>query len=163
MNGCETKTAVARIRVARDRTKREKTMRKLLLIAVAAAATLSAAPAVARPAICIRHDDIRNWTALNDKQVVLENYSHQKALLKLIGTCDNLKFRESIEIRSPGASQLSCIEAGDTIVTRGLGIGGRCAIVSVTPYSGPMSTKHHGDDHHDDADHHDGDHRDGSY
>ncbi|MEI9994066.1 MAG: DUF6491 family protein [Rhizomicrobium sp.] len=126
-------------------------MRKLLLI-VAATATLAGTPALAaRPGICIRHDDIRNWTALDDKRVVLENYHHQKALLTLIGTCSDLRFHEALEIRSPGAMGLSCIETGDTIVTRGFGTRGRCAITSVTPYAGPVTDKHHDADNHDGA------------
>ena len=134
-------------------------MNRILL--AAAFCIAAATPALARPAICIRQDDIRNWTALNDKQIVLENYRHQKALLKLIGTCSGFRFTDALVIRSPGAMGLSCVEIGDTIITH-QGIGGRCAIVSVTPYDGPMTT--HGTDHHDDADHHDDHHSDhGSY
>ena len=134
-------------------------MKKIVL---AAALCLAAAtPALARPGVCIRQDNIRNWTALNDKQIVLEDYNHHKALLKLIGTCSGFRFSEALAIRSPGAMGLSCVEVGDTIITH-QGIGGRCAIVSVEPYSGPMTT--HGSDHHDDADHHDDHHSDhGSY
>lgn len=135
-------------------------MRKLLLIA--AAVSVLATPALAaRNNTCIRQDDIRNWTAINDKQVILENYRHQKVLLKLIGTCQNLRWREAIEIRSPGASRLSCVSRGDTIITRGFGGGGgvgagRCAIVGIEPYNGPMNPRRanasdrHGDHDNDD-------------
>ena len=125
-------------------------MKKILL--AAALCIAAATPALARPDVCIRQDNIRNWTALNDKQIVLEDYNHHKALLKLIGTCSGFRFTEALVIRSPGAMGLSCVEIGDTIVTH-QGIGGRCAIVSVSAYSGPMTT--HGGDHHDDGDHHD--------
>ena len=131
-------------------------MKKFVL--AAALCIAAATPALARPAVCIRQDNIRNWTALNDRQIVLEDYNHHKALLKLIGTCSGFRFSEALVIRSPGAMGLSCVEIGDTIVTH-QGIGGRCAITSVMPYDGPMTTHgdHHDDhdsDHHDDGDHH---------
>src|SRR6185437_16812931 len=70
-------------------------MRKSILLAASAAIVLTAVPALAGPAVCIRQDDLYNWTALNDKQVVIENFRHQKALLTLIGTCSGLKFHET--------------------------------------------------------------------
>ena len=97
-------------------------MKKILL--AAALCIVAATPALARPSVCIRQDNIRNWTALNDKQIVLEDYNHHKALLKLIGTCSGFRFSEALAIRSPGAMGLSCVETGDTIVTH-QGIGGR--------------------------------------
>ena len=128
-------------------------MRKSILIAAfAAAAFAGATPVFAAepPAICIRHDDINNWSSIDDKHVVLTNYRHQKALLTMIGTCSNFKFSDAIEIRSPGASGLDCIAVGDEVQTRGIGSGpihGRCAVVKIEPYTG-QSVKP--------ADHHDG-------
>jgi hypothetical protein len=108
-----------------------------LLLAACGLAILAATPASAAPdRVCIRQDDIRNWTALNDKSIVLENYHHQKALLQLIGTCSGFKFHDTLDIRSPGATGLSCVQVGDSIVTHD-GIGGRCAVSSVTAYTGP--------------------------
>jgi len=120
-------------------------MKRTILLALAFVA--GATPALAAPGICIRQDDISNWTSLTDKQIVLENYQHHKALLKLIGTCSGFKFTDALVIRSPGGTRLSCVSPGDTVVTRQSGFHGRCAVVSVEPYSGPMTT--HGGDHHD--------------
>ncbi len=134
-------------------------MRKTILIAAAAAALLAGGPAFAKTDVCIRHDDIRNWTALNDRQVVMENYHHQKALLELLGPCSGLQFHEALAIRSPGSTQLSCIETGDEILVQDMGMRQRCVIRKITAYAGDMhphpyvSDKHDGD-HHDD---HDGD------
>lgn len=130
-------------------------MRKSILLAASAAIVVTAAPALAGPAVCIRQDDLYNWTALNDKQVVIENFRHQKALLTLIGTCSGLKFHETIAIRSPGGTALSCVSPGDDLIVREFGGGrNRCAITSVTPYTGD---KHHDDRHDgDNADHHTG-------
>jgi hypothetical protein len=125
-------------------------MRKTILIA-AAFGLLAATPAIARPSICIRQDDIRNWTSLNDKQLVLENYHHQKALLGLIGTCGGFKFAEALVIRSPGSfSGLDCVSKGDQVTTRQSGFRGTCAVVSIEPYAGTMNQ------HADSAGHHDG-------
>jgi len=134
-------------------------MRKLLLITAALAALAS--PAAAAPTIgggtsCVRHNDIYNWTALNDKQLVVENYRHQKVLLNLIGTCYGFKFREAIAIRNRGASDLDCISPGDTVFVRDTGLGGRCAVTSVAPYNGTTNTRYSHDHNNDDhGDHHD--------
>ena len=121
-------------------------MRKTIL-AAAALAVLAATPALAvRPAVCIRQDDIRNWTSLDDKHLVLENYHHQKALLKLIGTCTGFKFAETLVIRSPGGTALSCVSPGDEVHSRQLGgFNGRCAVVSVDPYTAPPKPQGGGD------------------
>ena len=111
-------------------------MRKLILLAGAAAVLLAGSPALAASS-CIRQDDVRNWTAINDKNIVLENLRHEKFLMKLVGTCSDFKFHEDLEIRSHGAIGLSCVQSGDTVVTRTSGFRGLCTVTSVTPYTGP--------------------------
>jgi len=118
-------------------------MRKTILIAAAAATLLGTPGWAALPsgASCIRQDDVYNWTSLTDKKIVLENYQHRRVLLTLIGTCSGFRFHENLAIRSPGAMGLSCVSPGDTVVTRDGGVGGRCAVVSVEPYTGSMHAK----------------------
>jgi hypothetical protein len=126
-------------------------MTKALLLA-AAAALLLATPAAAAHRVCLRHGEVDNWKSIDAKTIVLEDRGHKKILAKLIGTCSNLNFDLGIEIRSPGATYLSCIEPGDIVVTRDNGAGGRCSIVSVEPYTGSMKAHDagdHGGDHHD--------------
>lgn len=135
-------------------------MRKLLFLAAVAAVALGT-PAYA-DGTCIRQPDIQNWVSLNDRTLVVENYQHKKILLKLVGTCSEFNFRESIEIRSHGLTRLSCIEAGDDIITRNAGFDGQCSIASVEPYSGSMHPHDHDSNH--DSDHgHSDDHSHGSY
>jgi hypothetical protein len=106
-----------------------------LIFALAGLAVLATTPALADS--CIRHDDLYNWSSINDKTVILENFRHEKWLAKLVGTCGNFKFHERIEIRSPGALGISCIEKGDSVITRDVGIPGRCSIVSIERYVPP--------------------------
>jgi hypothetical protein len=109
------------------------------LSALTGLAILAATPAVATP--CIRHNDIYNWSSVNDKTLILENFRHQKLVAKLIGTCSEFKFRERIAIKSFSGFPLSCVERGDTVITRSPGFTGRCSIVSLEPYNGPMHPK----------------------
>ena len=111
------------------------------LTALAGVAILAATPAAATT--CIRHNDIYNWSSINDKTLILENFRHQKLLAKLIGTCSELNFRERIAIKSFGGFPLSCVERGDTVITRSPGFTGRCSIVSLEPYDGPMHPNSH--------------------
>jgi hypothetical protein len=105
------------------------------IFGLAAVAVLATTPALADS--CIRHDDIYSWSSINDKTLILENYRHQKWLIKLIGTCSDFKFHERLVIQSPGALAISCIERGDSVLTRSDGIRGRCAIMSIDPYTVP--------------------------
>src|SRR4051812_11189702 len=127
-------------------------MRKLIL--AMSAATMLAAPALAdmpKGDTCIRHFDLYNWSSPDDKTLILENNRHKKVLAHLIGPCIGLRFEQTIAIRSPGASQLSCIERGDFVSTRSFGSGIRstCAIGSLEPYSGEV--KRHNADWHGDS------------
>ncbi len=122
-------------------------MRKSILLAATATALLAAVPALAAPAVCIQRDNIRNWSSIDDKHIVLQDYHHQRALLTLIGTCSGFKFHETLAIKTPGEIGISCISNGDDILTRDVGISGRCGIVKIEPYSGPVLAEHHDTDH----------------
>lgn len=109
-------------------------MRRFAL-ALAGVAVFAASPALAES--CIRHNDIYNWSAINDRTLILENYRHQKFLVKMIGTCGNFKFHQRIEIKSHSSFGISCVESGDDVVTRDIGFRGTCSITSVVPYVTP--------------------------
>jgi hypothetical protein len=124
-------------------------MRKLIFI-LAGLAILTATPALADSA-CIRHDDIYNWNNLDDRTLVLENYRHQKFLVKLVGTCQDFTYHQRLIIKSPGALRISCVQKGDIVITPNNGISGRCAITSISQYTTPaksdkdnMSSPHSG-------------------
>ena len=121
-------------------------MRKLIFI-LAGFAILTATPALSDNA-CIRHDDIYNWSNLDDRTLVLENYRHQKFLVKLVGTCQDFTYHQRLIIKSPGALRISCVQKGDIVITPNNGISGRCAITSISSYTPPAkgdtSDKHSG-------------------
>jgi hypothetical protein len=116
-------------------------MRKLLL-ALCGLAVLSTAPAYAVPPdACIRHNDIWNWSSVNDKTLILEDFRHHKFLLKLLGTCGNFKFHQSLIIKSRGALGISCVEPGDNVITHDVGFRGVCSVLSIAPYTPGMEKK----------------------
>jgi hypothetical protein len=115
-------------------------MRKLLLAAAIIAISATSASA-ADP--CIRRNQIRNWGSINDRTIVVEDFSRQRVQLRLIGTCSGLRFTDSLWVRSRagGGSGLSCIQRGDTITTRNSGTRGTCSISSITPFAGPLPSR----------------------
>jgi transcription elongation GreA/GreB family factor len=116
----------------------------LFLIAVATA--LIASPVSAQTNVnqsnCVRNSQINNWKAFSDKLVMIESYTHRKVLLRLIGTCQNLAFKNSIAIKSSVGMGLSCVSVGDQVISRGFGSSGRCSIVGVEPYTPGLEKKY---------------------
>lgn len=118
-------------------------MRKLLL-AFCGVAFLGTTPAFAADT-CIRRNDIRDWFSPARRVLILENYAHQKVLLKMAGSCLGFGLYDSFQITGPLESNVSCVEAGDTVRTHWAGEPGVCSITSITPYSGevhPKGAKH---------------------
>lgn len=103
------------------------------LSALVGAAMLAASPAAADT--CIRQNDIWNWSSINDKTLILENHRHQKFLVKMIGTCGNFRFHQSLVIKSHSGFGISCVGMGDDVITHEVGMRGTCAITSVVPFT----------------------------
>lgn len=114
-------------------------MIKQILFAAAGLAVLAAAPAYANPR-CLQFGQIYNWKALDDKTLIVEDDFHDKFKVALMGTCPGLSFKEQIGFKTFGpAMALTCVGAGDSVVTRDFATGGqRCAIKSVEPYTMEM-------------------------
>ena len=141
-------------------------MRKLLLITAALAALTTQASAITTSGrTCVRHNEIYNWAAIDDKHIVVEDNRHKKVLLKLIGTCQNLRFHETIAFRNPAGFGLDCISTGDDVLVRSFASGvGRCSVVDVQPYSGSMNWHDHSQaDDHNNGDHNSSDHDNGNH
>ena len=88
---------------------------------------------------CLRQDQIWNWHALNDRTLIVENEIHQKFKLRLIGTCQNLRFYQRLGFRVVGGSGISCVTAGDQVISHDFATGPqRCAITHIEPYTHAM-------------------------
>jgi hypothetical protein len=123
-----------------DITKDAFAMRKLLL--AFCGLMLLATPAFALDSpTCIRRNDIRDWSSPVRKTLLLENYAHKRVLLTMNGTCSGFGPYDSFQITGTLQTAASCIEVGDTVLTRWAGEPGRCQIVTISPYSGDMHPK----------------------
>ncbi|MDE2464858.1 MAG: hypothetical protein KGO02_14215 [Alphaproteobacteria bacterium] len=115
----------------------------LLVRALAGVLTLGATSAVAyaHPVAavqaqqrCLEIGRIYSWTAdRSDRSLVIENDSRENFRLDLMGYCPGLSFAQTIALRSPGGTALSCVSPGDVIYFRSAGMIQRCAILRVTP------------------------------
>lgn len=111
-------------------------MKRILISAAFLCAAIS--PALAqRP--CLQIGQIYNWKAINDKTLIVEDYSHQKFKLNLIGTCYDLTFHERLAFKSIGGMAISCLTPGDEVISRNFGMGPtRCSITKIEAYTPAM-------------------------
>ena len=107
-------------------------MTKTLILAAALAAAI-AAPAAAEPAAgndsshaCLEIGRIWSWHAPNNRTLIVENDTHHKFKLDLMGYCPSLTFKETLGFRSIGGSYLSCITPGDVVFFHDIGTETRC-------------------------------------
>lgn len=113
-------------------------MNKIILLA-AGLSVLMAAPVVAAP--CLEYGNIYNFNALDNKTLIVEDNFHNKFKISLLAYCPELTFKEGIGFKSFGPHMaLTCVSAGDDIVTRNLGTGAqRCSIRKVEVYTPDMA------------------------
>ena len=116
-------------------------MKKALLLAAALVALAPTAAVAERP--CIEFGWIYSWKDINDKTLIVEDYSHRKYRLSLIGTCYNLRYYQQLGFKSRGALSLTCLSPGDEVIQRDYGFGGgpgggRCAITHIDYYTPEM-------------------------
>jgi hypothetical protein len=110
-------------------------MKMKLLIA---AAVMVSSPVLAQDQACLRVGQIYNWKVLDNQTMVVEDLSHNKFKLGLMGYCTNLAFKERVGFKSIGGTQLSCLSAGDDVVIRDQVAGGPCPIKTIVPYTAEM-------------------------
>lgn len=110
---------------------------RMRILAGAALAAMLASPAMGQGS-CLRMDRIYNWQAPNNTSMIVEDISHQKFKLTLMGPCINLNFKEGVAFKSIGGTWLDCLTKGDEVVIRYLGQPEHCPIVSVVPYTPAM-------------------------
>jgi hypothetical protein len=87
---------------------------------------------------CLQVGRIYSWRAPDNRTLIVENDTHQKFKLHLMGHCPGLTFKETIGFRSPGGSYLSCVSPGDTVFFHDTGMSMHCVIKKVTAYTPEM-------------------------
>jgi len=111
-------------------------MKTKLLIAAGLAAMMST-PALAQQA-CLRVGQIYNWKVLDNETLVVEDLTHNKFRLGLMGYCPNLAFKQKVGFKSIGGTQLSCLTPGDQVVIHDRVTGGPCPIRTIETYTPEM-------------------------
>jgi len=93
----------------------------------------------ATPRACLRFGYIYDWKVLDNKTLIVEDNSHNKFKMSLMGYCPNLQFRERIGFKSLGSAGLSCMTPGDDVIVRQPGTGAqRCPISAIAAYTTEM-------------------------
>ena|ERR1700733_10950543 len=101
-------------------------------------AAVAAPPAFAEGPACLEVGQIYNWKATDNQTLIVEDNWHNKFKLSLMGYCPNLTFKERVGFKSIGGSELSCLTKGDDVLVRDIGMGQRCPIVNIIPYTPAM-------------------------
>jgi|ERR1700733_1943631 len=104
------------------------------LAAVTAIGTTSAFAATS----CLELGRIWSWKVLDNKTLIVEDDTHRKFKMSLMGFCPDLAFKERIAFKSVGGSELSCLGTGDYVLAHEVAIPDRCPITSVVPYTPEM-------------------------
>ena len=112
-------------------------MRKIILFA-AGLAVLVSQPAFANRD-CLVVSQIDSWKVTDDKTMIVQDNSHDRFKVALMGTCPGLSFKERVGFKSMGATALSCLGVGDDVVIRSLGFGHQvCPIRTIVAYTPDM-------------------------
>lgn len=110
---------------------------KTRLVIVTLAATLLSTSTFAA-GVCLRQANIYNWTALDNRTVIVEDDFHKKFKLTLMTPCLNMQFHERLGFKTFGGSQLACVSKGDEILS-GSPIGPQhCPISKIEAYTAEM-------------------------
>ena len=109
-------------------------------------AALACLPDAAQPSMppsagtrtCLRSDDIRDWKAIDNKTLVVEDSFHNTYQVALAAACEGLQFKDRVAFRPAAPVHLTCMGAGDDVAIRQLGTNSfaRCPIATITPLKG---------------------------
>ena len=122
---------------------------KASIVLAAGIAVLLATPALAQNGdqwksnhterqACLQVGRIWSWRAPDNRTLIIESDTHKKYKIDLMGYCPGLTFKETIGLRSPGGSYLSCVSPGDTVFFHDVGMSMRCVINKIAPYTAEM-------------------------
>ncbi|MBV8799937.1 MAG: hypothetical protein JO208_09035 [Alphaproteobacteria bacterium] len=105
--------------------------------AMAVVLSLLPTPALAQQN-CLVSAQIWSWNPLNRKTLIVQDTIHRQFKVTLYGPCPGIDYNIGAAIVSHGNTALDCVRPGDVVVHRGYGMGNRCLIKSVEPYTGAM-------------------------
>ena len=109
-------------------------MKVVLLVVAGIAALVSGTASAGKP--CLRVGYIRNWNAIDDKTIIVEDDWRKKFRLSLVGVCNDLKFHHTLAFRAIGGTQLSCLEVGDQVISHEPGIGREpCTVTQIEAFT----------------------------
>ena len=109
-------------------------MRKILAAAALCSGLIATQSSAAG---CLQVGRIWSWNALDNKTLIVEDDTHQKFRVGLMGYCPDVQFRERVGFKAFGGTQLSCMSKGDYVLVRS-SVGGRCPIKDIVPYTPEM-------------------------
>jgi hypothetical protein len=108
------------------------------LLATAAIALGLSGPALAGQP-CLEIGQIWNWTAPDNHTLIVENDTHQKFRLSMMGYCPNLQFKERVGFQTVGQfSSLACLTRGDYVLVHDPVGPTRCPIADIVLYTPDM-------------------------
>lgn len=107
---------------------------KAIFLVLPVVGLLSTVPAVAQPA-CLVANQVWNWKPLDRRTLIVEDTVHRQFKVTLYGYCPGIDFDVGAAFLSRGNTQLDCLRPGDLMIHRGYGLGNRCPIKSVEPFT----------------------------
>jgi len=118
-------------------------MKKALLL-VAVLVAIAPASAEAQRA-CLRAGYIRNWEAVNEKTIIVENDWSGKFRVGLKGACHDIKFHRPLSFKVFGGDDLSCVQVGDQVISHDFNEGPlqRCIVTHIETYTPEMEKADH--------------------
>jgi hypothetical protein len=109
-----------------------------VMLAYLPAAAQPAMPPSAGTRVCLRSDDIRDWKAVDNKTLVVEDSFHNTYQVTMAAACEGLQFKDRVAFRPAAPVHLTCMGPGDDVAIRQLGTNSfaRCPIATITPLKG---------------------------
>jgi hypothetical protein len=113
-------------------------MKTHVLAALGLAVTMAGSTSAFAAPSCLELGRIWSWKVVDNKTLIVEDDTHQKFKMSLMGFCPDLQFKERIAFKSVGGTDLSCLGMGDYVLAHDIAVPDRCPITSVVPYTPAM-------------------------
>lgn len=87
---------------------------------------------------CLVIRQVYNWDVVDPQTLIVEDLSHNKFKVTLMGPCPHIEYNLGVGFKSFGNTSLDCLRRGDQVVHNGAGMGNTCPIKSVEQYTPAM-------------------------